>query len=132
MPLSLPLLPLHDAGVISRTASLHSSVPTASWEKERNRKGLFGKPTYESQYWLCLARFWRQQEGCRGNLCEKRHGAAPCWTQPAPLSTLADTPQDTAESVREFELSLKTFLGMGRKHWTARGGGEVKKKSEKQ
>lgn len=131
MPLSLPLLLLYYAGVISSTASLHSSVPTASWEKERNRKGLFGKPICEPQYWLCLARIW-QQKGCKGDLCEKRQGAAPCWTQPAPVSSPADTPQDTAEPVREFGLSLKTFLGMGRKHWTGRGGGDGGKKSKKQ
>lgn len=62
-------------------------------------------------------------EGCRGDLCEKRLGAAPCWTQPAPVSSPPDTPQDIAEPAKEFGLSLKTYLGTGRKHWTNRGGG---------
>lgn len=45
----------------------------------------------------------------------------------APVSSPADTPQDTAEPIREFGLSLKTYLGMGRKHWTTREGGGGKK-----
>jgi len=85
---------------------------------------------YVALCWLYLARFW-WQDGRRGDLCEKRLGAATCWPQPAPASSPVDPPQDTAEPMSGVRgASLETYSGEGKKHWTGRGGGE--KKSEKQ
>lgn len=71
-----------------------------------------------------MVRFW-WQEGCRGDLLEKRLGAVPCWTQPAPVSSPVDTSQDAAEPIRGVSgASVKIYLGKGRKHWTGRGGGK--------
>lgn len=46
------------------------------------------------------------------------------------MSSAADTPQDIAEPVREFGLSLKNYIGKGRKYWTATEGEGGGKKAE--
>jgi len=63
--------------------------------------------------------------GCRGDLCEKRPGAALCWTQPA----ATDPPLAKAEPIRKTGgTSVKTRLRKGQNPlcsaWGQRGESE--------
>lgn len=74
---------------------------------------------------ICHCVGWVWQECCRGDLREKRLGAAWRWTQPASVSSPVDTHTQLSPS---GESGIP--LWKGRKHWTSRGGGG--EKSEKQ
>lgn len=48
------------------------------------------------------SKVWIAKDGCKGDICGSRSGAALCRTQSVPDSFTVDTSQDTAKPVKSF------------------------------
>lgn len=84
-------------------------------QKSRDLHALEDKGMDETMYWIYMARFW-VGGGCRCDLCDKSHWAAPHWTQVGPAGFKMESPLAKPEPISDSGgASVVTYLRKAKK-----------------